>query len=88
MMTNFLTIRHILIMKLDNKNMKNTKQLITKAKKLYKQNAYIEEWMTQFEPLELAWLWHNTCQITKDNPFGAEFDDEVYACLDKLNYFQ
>lgn len=68
--------------------MRNLKQLIDKANSLYDKRVSVEKWVEAFEPLELAKLWHETCQFTKDNPFGAGYDDEVYEALNKLGYFE
>ena len=68
--------------------MRNLKQLIATANKLYDKRVSVEEWIEAFEALELAKLWHKTCQFTKDNPFGAGYDDEVYEALNKLGYFE
>lgn len=68
-------------------NMKNLQTLIKEANSLYNKEASIEKWLETFQPIELAKLWHETCQITKVNPDGAFYDDEVYNALNSIGYF-
>lgn len=57
------------------------------ATKLYQKRANTQEWINTIEPIELAKLWHETCVLTKINPEGASWDDEVYKALKQLGYF-
>lgn len=68
-------------------NMRSLKELIQVANHLYNADASREEWLQKLQPVELAKLWNETCQITKSNPFGASYDDEIYNALSTLNYF-
>lgn len=68
--------------------MKTLEELKKLANNLYEIGAKVEVWLQTFEPVELAKLWHETCQITKSNPFGAGYDDEVYNALNSLGYFE
>lgn len=70
--------------------MRTLEELKTKANELYDKLQYgtVEQWKAEFTPLELAKLWHETCQFTKANPFGAGYDDEVYEALNSLGYFE
>lgn len=77
-----------MFMDMRNTAMSNTKQLIQMANELYNNESPVSQWVETFKPLELAKLWHETCVITKDNPFGAGYDDEVYEVLNILGYFE
>lgn len=71
------------------------KTLINMANELYEDeslrkqniNAVIAKWLEVFSPLELASLWLRTCIMTEKNPFGANYDDEVYEALNVLGYW-
>ncbi len=69
-------------------NMKTIKELRTVADNLYDSGLDSQShWLEAFTPVELAKLWHETCQITKANPFGACYDDEVFNALNSLGYY-
>jgi len=67
--------------------MRNLDELIAKANELYDSEAELNIWIEEFEDLELAKLWHETCVMSKANPFGAGYDDEVYEALKWRGYF-
>ena len=75
-------------------------KLNAQAEKLYNliANSQVElvksasnMFLEQFEPLQLAKLWHTYCVYSTDENGklvgGASYDDEVYDALDLLGYW-
>lgn len=66
-------------------------KLNAQALNLYDGGSTTEDWLSEFEALALAKLWHSYCTYREDEQGKlvepAAYDDEVYNALDRLGYW-